>query len=771
MRSRFLLLAFLVFPLAIFAADLKITVTDPQSALVAGARVSVYLSGGSAPVAVATTAGEGRAEFRNLATGRYRVEVLAPGFAPASAELNVEGSAALKLTLAIAVPSQSVVVTATRTPTPLEESGASVAQLTLPALTAMQPITVSEALRFMPGAVVNTAGQRGGQASLFVRGGESRYNKVIVDGVPVNEPGGVFDFGVVPMFDMERVEMLRGPGSVLYGSDAMTSVAQFWTRTGSTRIPELRFGADGGTFATGRGYASLAGAGGRFDYNLFGEQFNTEGQGINDTYSNSAQGANLGVGLAANVALRVRMRHANSRTGVQGAWDFNGVPRLAPDVDAFARQNNFLGSAVLTITASPQWQHRFSGYEYNHRGLNRDTVPDRGCDVVNFNFFDCFFSASFSINRAGFEYQGDYSPRAWLHTTVGYDFEDENGFFDSRFVTLDMTTNPPSEAEAASHTHGLRRNHALYVNQTVIWKRLLLVGGVRYVHNESFGDTAVPQVSGTVLVARGRDVFSGTRLRGMFARAIQEPSFQESFGITSTSFPLNGNPDLKPEKNRSFEAGFEQLLFGGKASLNATYFHNLFRDQIAFASNPELIINDVPCTLPGVPLPPPAEGRIVPGGCFVNINQSVAHGAEVEWHSRVRSTLMLSAGYVYTSSQILKAPTAFGFPNLPGEPLLRRPKHFGTLLLAYAGRRWGGSVGGSFVGRRLDSDFLDLVPPVTYAAGYARVDLGGWYALNHRVTLYAQMGNALDAHYEEAVGYPALKANFRAGMRFRVGGD
>ena len=102
-------------------------------------------------------------------------------------------------------------------------------------LTTMQPIAASDAMRFLPGAVVNTAGQRGGLTSLFVRGGESNYNKVIVDGVTVNEPGGTFDFGTLSLAQGDRMEFVRGAQSTLYGSDAMTSVVQVWTRAGSTR--------------------------------------------------------------------------------------------------------------------------------------------------------------------------------------------------------------------------------------------------------------------------------------------------------------------------------------------------------------------------------------------------------------------------------------------------------------------------------------------------------------------------------------------------------
>ena len=160
----------------------------------------------------------------------------------------------------------------------------------------LNPTATADALRFLAGRRHRPERAHGELVVSFVRGGESRYNKVIIDGVTVNEDGGTFDFGVVPMQEMNRLELVRGADSTLYGSDAMTSVVQTWTASGSTHTPELRFGADGGNFSTANGYASLSGARGRFDYNVFANQFNTQGQGVNDAYSNSSQGANIGVG-------------------------------------------------------------------------------------------------------------------------------------------------------------------------------------------------------------------------------------------------------------------------------------------------------------------------------------------------------------------------------------------------------------------------------------------------------------------------------------------
>jgi outer membrane receptor protein involved in Fe transport len=152
------------------------------------------------------------------------------------------------------------------------------------------------------------------------------------------------------MTEVNRVEFVRGAQSTLYGSDAMTSVVQFFTRNGTTRTPEFRFGADGGTFETANGYAAVSGAISRFDYNLFADHFTTQGQGINDAYWNSSQGANLGLAITPKLLLRFHARHNNSFVGVPGEWWFNGQPLLPPDQDAHATQNNFLSSVDLSYT-------------------------------------------------------------------------------------------------------------------------------------------------------------------------------------------------------------------------------------------------------------------------------------------------------------------------------------------------------------------------------------------------------------------------------------
>jgi len=729
-------LAALLSSIAALAAELKVSVQSPSGERVSGVQVSLFRAGDNSGVGVETTAGDGTATFPNLADGQYRAVVLAPGFAEQSLQVTIPTAQILNIELKLATTPQTVVVSATATPTTAEQTGTSVGVLTSEQLTAINPIAAPDALLYIPGAIVSTAGRRGNISSLFVRGGESNYNKVLVDGVPVNDPGGYFDFGVVQMNNIDRLEVERGPESTVYGSDAMTSVVQLWTATGSTRTPQIQFGADGGNYSTAHGYASVAGARSNFDYNVFADQFDTQGQAINDAYSNSLQGGNVGVKITDRVAFRVRARHYNSWTGLQSNWWFNGNPELPPDPNQYAHQNNFLASGDLTVSGPGAWQHQFSGFEYHHVDLNVNPVDDLGRP------FDSAYNSLTKYNVAGFAYQGVYTPRPWAQTTLGYNFEDENGYINN------------NSDFGISTTHGLRYNNYLFAQQSIVWRRLSVLAGVGYVNNTSFGGKVSPRASATFLAWRGNSTFSGTRLHFGYAEGIKEPSFEQTFGITGT-FPTLPNPGLKPEQNQAIEAGVQQSLFENRLSLSAVYYHNQFRDQIEFEYNADTSTSQ-----------------------YVNFNRAMAQGAEVVLSGRVANNLSFTAAYTYTSTEIQQAPPCD--PNAGcdpriygvGAPLLRRPKQAGMMLATYTRQRWGGFLGVTAIGQRPDSDFLfGYIPPIYYAAGYARVDLGGWFAIQRHVTAYANVNNALNNHYNEVLGYPALGVNFRAGLRFSFGGE
>ena len=727
MRFCFWLIAVICLSISAPASQLTISVVDPQGAAVPGAQVQLFARASTRPQAIQTTSAAGIADFRNLSDFPIRIHVLAPGFAEQWQSAENDHAGEITIAVHLAGVNETVVVTATRTPVPSDQAGADIDTLSGAQLEIMRPISASDTLRFLPGAIVSTAGQRGGISSLFVDGGESRYNKVIVDGVPINSPGGTFDFGTLPLFQADRVEFLRGAQSTLYGSDAMSSVVQVWSNTGNTPTPELLFGADAGNYGTENGYASVAGARGRFDYNLFGNQSNSMGSGPNADYSSSLEGANVGAKLSDWSSLRLRMRHDNSVTGVQNEWNFNGNALLPPDLDQRARQNNFLGSLELSISGPRGLQQQIQGFDYTLHLNNADGI-NQGNRISPFGDEDFQFNNVNNYNRAGLNYQASYAERSWSLTTAGYYFEDENG------ITGDLPFT----------SHGLRRNHEVFAEQLFNFDRFSFIAGGRFVHNESFGNKFVPRLSLNLLALKGGSFFTGTRLFFSYATGIEEPSFAESFG-NGGGFPTLPNPFLRPEETRSFQAVFEQRI-RNNYSLSATYFNNLFRNQIDF--------NFLPCF---------CEGQ------YVNINEAMTHGAEVIFRARPLAQLSLQASYTYDSTQILKEPLAAEVLLQAGKPLLRRPKHSATLQANYLGKRRGVELSGSFVGSRPDSDFFGY--NFDHTPGYVLVGLGAWFSVTSRITPYVNVDNVLNRFYEEVIGYPALGASFRAGVRFRIGGN
>ncbi|MGA8301055.1 MAG: TonB-dependent receptor, partial [Terriglobales bacterium] len=690
-----------------------------------------------------TTSAEGEATFHIDSSASLQLKVLAPGFAEENRD--IQNQSDITIHLHIAPSSETIVVSATRTPVPGEDSGAQSDSLTYSQLNTLQPIAASDALHVLPGAIFGDSGQRGGISSLFVRGGESTYNKLIVDGVAVDTPGQTTDFGVIPLTEADRLEFVRGAQSTLYGTDAMTSVIQVWTRAGSTAIPELRLSADGGNFGTASGNASLSGAWRHFDYNAFANQFATNGQGINNHYSNALQGANVGLALTDQIALRVHVRHTNSYTGLPGEFSFNGYDPivnpvgttnfypLPPDPSEYSHQNNLLGSVELSIHQPSGWQHRFTAFDYLYRyhDINLNGDPAR---VDGFGYqFDYATLEYDHINRIGFEYQGDYAERAWANTTFGYRVENENGVI--------------SNLAYDSFTPGQRLENDCYAQQQLTLGRLNIIAGARFIHNSDFGNTGVPRIALTLLALRGGDFFSGTRLRFTYATGFMEPALYQIADGPPYYVP---NPGLLPERTRAFEAGIQQNFVNGRWVFNATYFNNLFHDQIEFADNEEGI------------------------GQFFNVQKSLAHGAELQLQGKIASRLLFNASYTNLSTQYLEAPLCtpanFCDPVFDtGNPLLRRPKHSATALFTYGGTRWGSSLGASFVGRRPDSDFESF--GITHAAGYTLVNATVWREINKHVSAYAAAGNPLNQHYNEVVGYPAITANIRAGLRLRFGGE
>ena len=263
---------------------------------------------------------------------------------------------------------------------------------------------------------------------------------------------------------------------------------------------------------------------------------------------------------------------------------------------------------------------------------------------------------------------------------------------------------------------------------------------MRLEHNASFGFYAAPRVSAAVHVRQpARGGFWGlTKAKANFGLGIKEPSLVESF---SNSPFFRGNPDLRPEKSLSFDAGIEQYVGSGRGVFEITYFENRFRNQIGFS------ITDF---------------RTFEGS-FFNIGRSQARGIETGAHAPLIGSLELGASYTWLQSRVLESTVDYDPAFAPGQALFRRPRHSGTVELRWSPSRWTLAATALLVGSRVDSDFSGL--GIGRNRAYGTLDLAAIYRLARGLSAYAVVDNALNRVYMDVLGFPSLRAHFRIGLR------
>jgi vitamin B12 transporter len=759
------------FTFAVAAAErgqLEGVVSDQAGAKISGARVIIHDRAG-AIIAEARTDESGRFKINDLAPGHYTVVAEATGFTQAeAASVDLPATANVNLRLEVAAITERVVITATRTTAQTGELGGSISVVTGEDLRRMNQTLVSESLRLIPGLVVAQTGGRGSITSVFARGGESDYNKVLIDGVPVNSAGGLFDFASLTPENLDRVEVVRGPASALFGSDAMTSAVQLVTRRGTSSVPEFEFSGEGGSFDFHRETARLAGREGRFDYaTSFGFQ-TTDGRFRNSDYINRSASANLGLRLTADAELRFTGRSDNSTLGVAGP-----TALLFADPDERQKHRDLALSAKLEWRTTPRFQQtaRFIFAEFET--LNFDPVaedltrPDTP-PLPPFAFgADFAFTFADHEKRAGFQYQAIAALGRANVLTGGVDFEHETGVFDDGFSRVSPT----------------RNNLGVYVQDQLAWReRLFVTAGLRVERNTAdvpadlraaltslgsaapagqvgFGTSANPRLAASLLARRHREnaAVGATRIKATFGTGIKEARLIEAF---SPSLFFLGNPALDPERAISFDAGVSQEFWGRRASLDVTYFDNRFRDQIAFVFDP--------ATFGPVKL---ANGTLTN---FVNIERATARGLELTGAARPVRPLRLQASYTFLRSRLTRAESVLN--SELGLPLIRRPRHAGTIEASWVADRWDVTLDGSMGGRRRDIDPLtgarfNAAGQAIYNDGYVKLNLSGSYRLSRALRAFARVENLLNQDYQEVIGYPAYRLNFSAGLRLRIGGD
>jgi vitamin B12 transporter len=693
-------------------------VIDPQGSAIADAQVSAESIPPAGPPARSVTASDGRFDL-TLPPGRFRVTIARDSFATAAQEITIAAGETreLQVRLALEPLSSKVVVTAQALPLDAESSPAPLTILTHERINQRVATSLPDLLATQPGFSLGRTGPEGGSTSLFLDGGNSNYTKVLVDGVPANTPGGLIDFSNFTLDNIEKIEVVHGAESALYGSDAMDGVIQIFTHRGTTRIPEFTAFADGGNFATGHGGAELSGLLGRFDYSAAVSDLETDGQGPNDAFRNRTLSGNFGWRVSHTARISLALRDNDSEAGTPGQT----LLQPANLTDSIALHNFSAGLRADFATGS-RWHHQLSGTETYFREFN----------------FDPFFPSFYQYNRAGFAGQSTYLFRGF-GVTAGYEYEVENGFLSA----------------AANGGLGLAVIHARRNNQAgfldIRWQpiaRLTLNAGARAEDNADFGTRVVPRAGASYALRVAQGALGDTRLRASYGQGIVEPRFDQSFG-TDPCFP--GDPSLLPEQSRTVNAGIEQKLASDRVRVIAEYFDSRFHNIISFQS----VMPSAACLAIGDPFG---------AGTFFNTNLARARGTNLSTEARLTRWLSTSANYTYDSTRVLSAPNNFDPNYIVGSRLIRRPVNSGNVVLNAAFRRMNWNLSGYFTGRRDDSDFLGL--GLTSNPGYARFDLAGSYHLGHGVSFYGRIANLANRQYQDVLGFPALGREFRIGVKY-----
>jgi iron complex outermembrane receptor protein/vitamin B12 transporter len=633
---------------------------------------------------------------------------------------------------------------------------------------------------------------------------------VLIDGIPSNDIGGLFNFANLSAAGYEKAELYRGPNSALYGSDALAGVLSITTRRGVTPLPEFGYAADGGTFGTFHQEGNVGGAWRRFDYFTDISRFDTQNSTPNSEFHNGTYLGNLGWQLLPGTELRATVRRSVSAFNNANAIALYGIPD-----DAVSREHDTTFGVTLENRLTPRWHNllRYAGLRlrsgYTDAGPGPNDPPydpfDTGFPVYLGNPVTIRGANSYQVSGTAIQYYGpgatssaglsdrdsisaqsDFRWNSALAVLFGFRYEAEGGY-----TTYGGT---PAPISRGNYSYMMQLNGGFR-------NRLFYTAGSGLENNSVFGFAATPRASLAYYLAKPGDqgILSGTRLLFNFGKGIKEPSIYEQtnslYGILQgsatgqTAIVSYHIHPFRAELSRTYDGGLQQTLLQGKARVSITYFHNEFGDQAEFVPSQGLSIFGVP--------EPVILDLGNEGGAVVNSLSYRAQGAEVEAEYHITRNLAVRGGWTYTdavvqhslSSDALSPSINPSFPNiligayspLRGARPFRIAPHTEFFSVDWSTGRCSLRMTGTMVSRRDDSDFLEfqdenfgntlLLPNRNLDPGYQKLDLYGSVRLARRVRAYASMENLLNQRYYEAFGFPALPFTIRSGVEFKFGGE
>ena len=616
---------------------------------------------------------------------------------------------------------ETIVVRAAREPLAAEKVGSSVTVLTEELLIQRQSAPLGEILRSVPGVAVSRVGVTGSQTQLRLRGSEANHVLVFIDGIKVNDPAQNNEFNMAHLlnYDIESVEVIRGPQSALWGSDALAGVINITTRSAGEGVQADAY-AEGGSNGWQNYGASGAWADERWQLSLSATSLDTDGENISrsggedDGYENQTLNAGLGYQFSDNFRVDANLRYTDATNEFDSVDFSTGLPADSNDKTDVERLYGRLAGKLATLDG--RWTHELylAVADTDNENRSENSFAPTGFDTT---------TSDADVTTYG--YQTRFALTEDHLLTAAFERQEED--FKQRGPIVFGDPNRDEDMDTDS---------LIFEYQGDLSEAVSVLASLRYDDNSDFDDETTGRVSGAWRIS------DGTRLRAAWGKGIKNPTFTERFGFFTDFI---GNPDLKPEESTGWEVGIDQQLLDNHLSLGLTWFDEELEDEInGFVF--------VPATF-----------------AFTAENEDGKSQREgLELFSRWLISDALSMSFAYTW---LDATEEDSFSGDDSDEI-RRPEHTASANLnwSFLNRRGNLNLNVDYNGEQ-DDFFFPPVPPFQERVeldDFTLVSLAGSFQVTERLQVFGRVENALDEDYEEVYGYVAPGRSAYLGISYRL---
>ncbi len=608
-----------------------------------------------------------------------------------------------------------IVVTATKTEIAKKETGVSITVITDKEIEQRGKQMVIDVLKDVPGITTYQTGALGGLSSVFMRGAEETHLLVLVDGVKMNDPSNVdrsFDFANLTTDNVERIEVVRGPMSTLYGSDATAGVINVITRRGKGK-PKLTMRAEGGSYSTFRESVSIDGGTDTTFYSFSvsrtdicgfskaSKEPGTTDKLEDDRYENTTVSSRLGFSPFSKSWITLSFRYVDALAELDDGA-FYDDPNYVQETK---QMSSILGFDQEIFT---WWRHKISLSYMNIVRRYRDEVD---VDEPN-EFTDSWL-------------QGNHRRGEWQHIFTIGDIDEITGGIE--YEQDSMTSLDYSDAGFGPSTTEFDeqrvRTAAYYLqNHLKLLKHIFVTAGIRVNDHEEFGTKNTYQVSGSIIIP-----FVKTRLKGNYATGFRAPALNQLYDTAWTT----GNKDLKPEESKSYDFGIEQPIWGERLIIDVAYFATTYDNKIDLDAMWK----------------------------YVNKEKVETSGLEGSLRFTPIESLRIDASYTYTRE---------AEDEETDERLLRRPEHQASGYLNWAFIKGANiNIGVIYIGKRDDAWYNEatFTTEEEELDSYYLVNMGASYWISENIQVFGRVENLTDKEYENPIGYEIAGRSYYGGLK------